>query len=356
MKTYEAFKPMNLAGMALQSHIVRSATAERIPLDSDEEAERLGKKYAELARGGVGMVVTGHVAVAPSGHTNRTMPGAYSETQAARWALVARTAHAGGAVVCGQINHTGGRSKGELGPQYCVSVIPERTRDAMVGQELTSGEIEDLIEAFAAAARLMRDAGMDAVQIHAAHGYLINQFLSPLTNRRSDAWGGELEGRARFGRRVVLAVRRAVGPGFPVGMKFGVFDDDPAGLSVEESLGVAKWFEEDGLDFIEISGGFRMDVIARNVRAGKGEGYYASISRQFKEVLGIPVISVGGYRTLEAIDKALKSGVCDAVALSRPLIRQPNVAEALKKDGAFTCLGCNLCLLNMEGETRCHRR
>lgn len=365
------FAPATLAGLRLQSRFVRSATAERMRVDTPDDGQRLGQFYAALAKGGVGLIVTGHITVDPSGRVGTTMPGLYSDGQIEGWRAAAGVVHDAGGLLCAQINHGGGRAKPESGAleaglfagPVCVSPLPsgepssQRAKDPMAGEPLTPDGIEKLIAAYAAAAVRARQAGLDAVQIHAAHGYLGSQFLSPSTNHRQDEWGGSLEGRARFLRRVVQAVREAVGGGFPVGMKLGAMDSDQQqGLRLDDSLQAAQWFEQDGLDFIEISGAFHAGVAERKIRPGKGEAYYLPAARKFKERLTIPVISVGGYRSLAVIEEALNSGGGDFIAMSRPLIRQPNLPHVLREGGQSECLSCNLCLLTRDGATRCHAK
>jgi 2,4-dienoyl-CoA reductase-like NADH-dependent reductase (Old Yellow Enzyme family) len=234
--------------------------------------------------------------------------------------------------------------------------LPDRPQDPLDGAPLDSAMIETLILAFANSARLAQTAGLDGVEIHAAHGYLGSQFLSPATNRRTDEWGGALENRARFLRRVVRAVRAAVGPAFALGMKLGVCDDAPAGLQIADTLRAAAWFQADGLDFIEISGGFRADLCKRKVKPGADEGYYLPLARQFKEALSIPVIVVGGFRNLAAMNAAIGSGACEAVALARPLIRQPDLLATLRRGESAECISCNLCLLQNDRPTECYAR
>jgi 2,4-dienoyl-CoA reductase-like NADH-dependent reductase (Old Yellow Enzyme family) len=362
MATRTLFEPTWIAGLQLRSSLVRSATAERIPLETEEQALRLGQKYAELARGGVGLIITGHIAVDPTGRASQSMPGIYSDSHTPLWRIVCDTARAEGAVLCAQLNHAGGRCKPEhMGPDrllfhgpVCVSALPQREKDPMAGRELTPEDIKQLVKAYAAAALRARSAGMNAVQIHAAHGYLVSQFLSPITNRRDDGWGGPLAGRARFLRQIVRAVRDAMGPHFPIGVKLGAMDEDTStGLSIEDSIELGKWLEQDSLSFIEISGAFRSDIAMRNVRAGRNEAYYLPVARRFKQALHIPVIAVGGFRTLAVMNEALASEACDAISMSRPLIRQPDAMSVLRDAGQFDCLGCSLCLFNNTAETQC---
>lgn len=346
---------LKIKNLVLSSRLVRSATAERLIMEKAEDGRLLGELYAELVRGGVGLVITGHIAVHPTGRVSALMPVLDDALGVAAWREAAAAVHAVGGLVAVQLNHGGGRAHPSADVQpYCVSSLPDRPRDPLQGAVLDVAGIELLIAAFAQSARLAREAGMDAVQIHAAHGYLGSQFLSPTANRRGDEWGGSLENRARFLRRVIRAVRASVGADFPIGMKLGALDDDPSGLSAADALQAAAWFQEDGLDFIEISGAFHAAVCLRHLKPGPKEGYYLPLARQFKERLSIPVIVVGGWRSLETINAAIGSGACDAVSLARPLIRQPDLLALLRQGGRSECIGCNLCLLTNDRRTECH--
>lgn len=350
------FDPLVTKNFSLRSRLVRSATAERIAMAAESDGRLLGSGYALLAREDVGLIVSGHVAVHPSGRLYPLMASLSDDTNAAAWRRAISLTHEAEGKLFIQLNHGGGRCRTKDGKGgYCVSCLPERSSDPMMGIELNSEMISELARAFSAAAARARDYGADGVQLHAAHGYLASQFLSPLTNRRSDEWGGPLENRARFLRLVVRLVREAVGADFPLGIKLGASDDDPAGLTVEDSLQTVKWVQNE-IDFVEISGAFRSDIARRKARPGVNEGYYLPVAARFKRELNIPVFVVGGFRGLAKMNEALSSGACDAVAMSRPLIRQPDLLRILRAGGQSECRGCNLCLLKNDGPTACHAR
>jgi 2,4-dienoyl-CoA reductase-like NADH-dependent reductase (Old Yellow Enzyme family) len=352
------FDPFKIKDITLPSRIVRSATAERIAMRDEKEGETLGQIYASLAEGGAGLIISGHIAVHPSGRLHASMPLMHGGFNAKAWRLAVTLAHKAGCTVFFQLNHGGGRCRVEndVVRPVCVSCLPERPNDPMLGAELTGNDIRELIAAYSAAARHARELGADGIQVHGAHGYLISQFLSPSANRRADEWGGSLEGRANFLRSVFRAIRESVGPDFPLGVKLGACDDDPAGLKIEETLQAAKWLEADGLDFIEISGAFRSDIAMRRAGPGKNEGYYLPFAEQFKKLLKIPVVAVGGLRSLEKMNEALSRNQCDAVAMSRPLICQPDLPVVLRGGGKSECRGCNLCLLRHDRQTGCHAK
>jgi 2,4-dienoyl-CoA reductase-like NADH-dependent reductase (Old Yellow Enzyme family) len=215
---------------------------------------------------------------------------------------------------------------------------------------MTKEEIRQAIFAYAAAASRTQKAGFDGVQIHGAHGYGINQFLSGATNRRSDAYGGDITGRYRFLGEVLEAVRGEVGKDYPVLIKLSGNDYSEGGLRPEEALYVARRLEEDGIDAIEVSAGSRSsanDMVPSrmNILREENEGYLAELSQRFKETVKIPVITVGGIRSLPVISKIFADGMADYVALSRPFIREPHLINRWR-DGdteKAKCVSCNGC-------------
>jgi 2,4-dienoyl-CoA reductase-like NADH-dependent reductase (Old Yellow Enzyme family) len=215
---------------------------------------------------------------------------------------------------------------------------------------MTHHDIEAVIRAFATAASRSQTAGFDAVQIHAAHGYLLSQFLSPYFNKRKDEYGGSIENRARLAVEVVKAVRHAVGPAFPVFIKLNSEDFLPGGLVVEEMVQATIMLEENGVDGIEMSGGTFVsgkNMPSRPVKAthGEPEAYYEGAARQYKEKVQVPLMLVGGIRTLETAERLVAEGLADYISLSRPLIREPGLVNRWKSGdrGPAGCVSDNGC-------------
>jgi 2,4-dienoyl-CoA reductase-like NADH-dependent reductase (Old Yellow Enzyme family) len=218
---------------------------------------------------------------------------------------------------------------------------------------MTAEDLARLQAAYGAAAALCREAGADGVQIHAAHGYCLSQFLSPRTNRRQGAYGGSLENRARLLLETVGAIRGRVGRDYPLLVKINCEDFLDGGLTAEESRRVILWLEAAGVDAVELSGGTLDSGKLAPVRPGRfpipqGEAWYLEQARALKEAgLTIPLILVGGLRSLETAEMVVASGAADLVALSRPLIREPGlVARWLAGDKAPSgCVSDNLCFV-----------
>jgi 2,4-dienoyl-CoA reductase-like NADH-dependent reductase (Old Yellow Enzyme family) len=208
---------------------------------------------------------------------------------------------------------------------------------------LTHDEIEDLISRFATAASAAKEAGFTGVQVHAAHGYLISQFLSPRSNQRTDQWGGSLENRARFLLEAVRRVRAAVGPAFPVSVKLNSADFQKGGFAFEESLQVARWLEAEGIDLLEISGGSyeqpaMMDLdgmepadrpkVAASTAAR--EAYFVDFAKAMKaELKTMPLMVTGGFRTRAAMEHALSNAAADLIGIGRPLCGDPDACNKL---------------------------
>jgi len=213
---------------------------------------------------------------------------------------------------------------------------------------MTGDEIEMLIDAYAQAARRAKEAGFDAVQIHAAHGYLVSQFLSPLANQRTDEWGGSFQNRTRFFARIVAAVRKQVGADFPVFAKLGIRDESSDGLTLEEGVDIIRQLPGFGLDAVEISGGLA-DTATFNIAAGSGPGeneaYFRPWAQAVRDVAQLPVILVGGMRSLAAMEDVLQSGDVQMISLCRPLICEPDLPYRLKNgiQTASACVSKNRC-------------
>ena len=201
---------------------------------------------------------------------------------------------------------------------------------------MTVADIEDVIQRFVTTAMLGKQAGFTGVQIHCAHGYLISQFLSPLINQRTDQWGGSLENRARLARRILKAVRDAVGPEYPIAAKLNSADFQKGGFSLEECIQVAQWLAEDSLDLLEISGGnyeqpSLMGVQPTDVREStrKREAYFIEYSKAIRSAAKIPIMLTGGFRSRDVMEQALQNDEVDIVGLARPFCTQTNLSNRL---------------------------
>jgi 2,4-dienoyl-CoA reductase-like NADH-dependent reductase (Old Yellow Enzyme family) len=337
------FTPFSIRAMTLRNRMVRSATAEKVADPSGLPDKRLAATYAALAAGGVGLIITGHAFVQVGGRAHARMTGAHHDYMVESLADLAESAHDGGAAICLQMNH-GGRACDPDVVAEPVGPSPVAVRDgAPVPRELTEEGIRTIVESFGAAAGRAKDASFDAVQIHAAHGYLLSQFLSPLANVRRDRYGGSLRNRARFLAEVAEVVRTAVGKDTPVLVKLGVTDNLDGGLTLDEGAEVASWLRDFGIDAVEVSTGGK-GAIATRVTRPEREAYLLPLAKEVRRRTDLPVILVGGLRSRAVMEQVLAQGV-DLVSLSRPLIREPDLPKRLRSGEAdiAACVSCNRC-------------
>jgi 2,4-dienoyl-CoA reductase-like NADH-dependent reductase (Old Yellow Enzyme family) len=257
---------------------------------------------------------------------------------------------AGGKVAV-QINH-GGRYALKLPGVVRLGPSETESKGEIQCKEMTEEEIGELVNRFGDAARRAKSAGFDAVQVHSAHGYLLSQFLSPVFNKRTDGYGGPARNRARFLLDVVDAIRREVGPQFPVLVKLNSRDFLEGGFSVDDMVEVAYMLEKATVDSIEMSGGNHIAGIfgeffpARKGRPREGEGpYYVDEALRFKKAVQVPLMLVGGIRSLQWAQRIVAEGIADYVSLGRPLIREPGLVGRWKSgdDAPARCISDNGC-------------
>jgi 2,4-dienoyl-CoA reductase-like NADH-dependent reductase (Old Yellow Enzyme family) len=310
--------------------------------------------YRNLVTGGVGLIITGHMFVHPSGKCHPEMTGIYSDQLILGLAQLAEAVHALGGKIAVQINHGGMQCASEC----VVDAIAPSAVDAPVSRrsarEIGRDEIHILIEAYAQAARRAREAGFDAVQLHGAHGYLINQFLSPAINRRRDEWGGSFENRLRFLKEVVQTVRGQVGREYPVFIKFGMVDGLEAGLDLKNGAEIVARMADLGLDGVEISGGIGgkgVINVRKGIRKSEDEGYFLPLVRKARQSTRLPIAVVGGFRSREVMENVLNNGEADFISLCRPLISEPDFPNRLRAGATekSRCIASNNCWAETRG-------
>jgi 2,4-dienoyl-CoA reductase-like NADH-dependent reductase (Old Yellow Enzyme family) len=355
------FTPHRLQGMELRNRLIRSATLEGMCGRDGLPTAALVDLYRRLAAGGCGLLISGITYVSEEGRLIPTGLGAACDAQLAGLKALAAAIHEEGGRFCLQLGHTGGQGRSTVcGQQPVAPSAVKLEQYPEMPREMTLAEIATSVAAFAAAAGRAKRAGCDAVQLHAAHGYLINQFLSPLTNQRQDGYGGDLAGRSRFLLETVAAVRQAVGVDFPLLVKLNGSDNLTGGLEIDESLAVAKLLDAAGIAGIEISSGTPASGDRVPIRLGHEKGdemaYNVVLSRLIKQHVTCPVIAVGGIRSLHVATGLLRTNQADYLSLSRPLIREPDLPNKLQSGASdkSTCISCNGCLKAMlKGDLRC---
>tara|TARA_R110000868_G_scaffold226249_1_gene478816 strand:- start:1213 stop:2517 length:1305 start_codon:yes stop_codon:yes gene_type:complete len=337
-------------GAVLKNRIVKAAMTEGLGDPQNRATESHQRLYRRWAEGGAGMLLTGNVQVdrrymeRPG---NVAIDGPQSNEAIAALRSFAQAGTVNNTHLWMQISHAGRQtpisvSKEPLAP----SDIPLDMPGAQFGKPraMTGAEIEDVIVRFAHTAAIARDVGFTGVQIHGAHGYLISEFLSPDVNTRTDEWGGSLENRARLLLEVVRAVRKAVGPDFPVSVKLNSADFQRGGFSHMDAIRVASWLNAEGLDLLEVSGGTyeqprlvgfddmtlhpeksetrKESTIAR-------EAYFLEYAKDIRAATTMPLMVTGGFRSLDGMNAALGSGTMDVVGMGRPMCVDPSAPARL---------------------------
>ncbi|MEU1427846.1 nitroreductase family deazaflavin-dependent oxidoreductase [Nocardia sp. NPDC005746] len=331
--------PLPLAsGQVLRNRIMKSALSEGLANGDNAPDARLERLYGQWSRGGYGLIVTGNVMV-DRRHCgepgNVAMEDERHLAALTRWATIAKE---GGAKVWVQLNHPGRQANPIVTRTRAVapSAIAVGIPGIPAPRALAEDEILDIVARFGAAARVAEAAGFDGVQIHGAHGYLVSQFLSPLSNQRTDAWGGDAERRRRFVLEVARSIRAAVSPGFGVGIKLNSADFQRGGFTEEESRAVIEKLSTEQLDLIEISGGSyespamlnRPSTVSAGTRAR--EAYFLDYAGTARQAAGsVPIAVTGGFRSRSAMSEALSEGACDVIGLGRPTAVIPTAAADL---------------------------
>lgn len=388
------FEPGRVGRVETANRFVHSATLECMAGETGEVTERLLKRYGLLARGGVGLIIPGAMYVHPVGRVSKWQTGIYSDDLLPGLTRLVDTIHEYDAKVMFQIAHSGSQTTRENAGSTPIAPSSWRRDPVFLvkPREMNDDDILGTIEAFVNASVRAARAGVDGVQIHAAHGVLINQFLSPFYNRRNDRWGGSEENRFRFIKEVVLGVKKAVSPDFPVLVKLNSNDYTPQdGITPELAKRYAGRLAETGVDAVEVSCGtgsysnmniWRGEVPVDELVGGMPywkkpigwailkrmsgkydleEGYNLQAARIIKPAMGdTPLILVGGLRGLSRMEEILEKRHAEFVSMSRPLIREPNLVRKFKegKSDEATCVSCNRCLAaSVNGmEVRCYYR
>ncbi|NLV79616.1 MAG: NADH:flavin oxidoreductase [Rhodococcus sp.] len=378
------FEPARLGPLTLRNRIVKAATFEGV-MPRGAVSDELVEFHTEVARGGTALTTVAYCSVSPAGRVHRdtlvldadAVPGLRRLTD---------SVHAEGALASAQIGHAG--LVANQISNGMRSTAPS-TRISAPGMGLVKGatlaELDTIVDDYATAARYAVDSGFDALEIHLGHNYLLSSFFSPNLNKRTDRYGGSVANRSAYPRRVLEAVRRAVGDDVAIIAKFNMTDGVPKGLWLDESLPIAKLIESDGhIDAMELTGGssllngmyfFRGDVPMKEFQesqpklVGWGlklygprifpklpfeEAFFLPMARQFRSELSLPLILLGGINRRDTMETALDEGF-EFVAMGRALLRDPYVVDKMRREVAHEglCIHCNKCMPTIYTGTRC---
>jgi 2,4-dienoyl-CoA reductase-like NADH-dependent reductase (Old Yellow Enzyme family) len=353
------FTPGKIGDLTLANRLVRSATWEGMAKTDGKATDSLAAFYRTLAAGGVGLIISGFASVAPGG---KAFPGVLEMDEAADHDGLRQLTdgvHAEGGKIVLQLSHGGGQCRASLcGLRPVAPTEIAALQYPELPRSLTGDEITGLVEAFAGAADRAQRVGFDGVQLQAAHGYLISQFLSPHTNLRQDRYGGDAERRRRFLLEILGAIRARVGVGYPILAKLNLSDNLPGGLTVEEGVAVAQALDCQGIDAIEVSAGTPASGGLGPIRPVPegGEAYNRPLAELLFGKVETPVILGGGIRSRALASEIVAAKSADYVALSRPLICQPDLPRRWAKgeEPVADCSSCNACFKNaLKGGIAC---
>jgi len=345
------FSPIKLGTVTLKNRFVRSATWDGMGFNDGCFSPAQVELFRNLSRGGAGLLTSGFIAVTLQGRRNREQNLLCENRHVQSLKKIVEIVKREDVALFAQLVHCGGYAKTEI--SNLPIVAPNASREPIfedTPQALTETEIKEVVTKFAEAAARAREAGCDGIQIHAAHGYLVSQFLSPCTNQRDDIYGGNPENRARFLIEVCENVRKYVGPDFTITIKINGSDYFPDGLTCEESLKVTQQLAKLGLDGVEVSGGNPISIpltpIPKDIKAGDNEVPFKDEILTFTESLSIPVAAVAGIRSLETCEELIAKGV-SLISLCRPLIREPDLIKRWQEGlhEPSDCNSCNRCFI-----------
>jgi len=289
--------------------------------------------YAEKSEGGyISLIIIEHSFIMQEGKASVQQLSIADDSVVEGLKKLAEVIHKNGSKAVMQINHAGNAASEEVigTTPVAPSAVENPRKGGKIPKELTHEGIADIIKGFAEAARRVKEAGFDGVEIHSAHGYLLNQFFSPFTNKRTDEYGGDIFGRIRIHLQIIEAVRAAVGEAFPILLRLGAADFIDGGTTIEDSQIAAKEFEKAGISILDISGGFS----GYSMPDSTGQGYFAPLSEAIKKVVSIPVILTGGITDINAAEQLLAEEKADLIGVGRAILKDSkwakNAMESLK--------------------------
>jgi NADPH2 dehydrogenase len=312
---------LEVGGLTLKNRIVMPPMYTGLATSEGAVTEKLVEHYVRRSQA-LGLLIVEHSFISIEGKLTENQLGIYDDTLIFGLQKLSSSIHALGTPIIAQINHAGKTANIKITGKRPLA--PSHDENA---EELSLKQIETLTECFAKAAERAMKAGFDGIEIHGAHGFLLNQFYSPLTNRRQDKYGGPLENRIRFPLEVIKKVKEKIG-GRLLLYRLGSDDLDPSGTSIQDSQRFARKLEQVGVDIMDVSGGLcgsRPELLQGQ------QGYFVSQAKQIKEVTEIPVIGVGGIRDPEFGDRIVKEGKVDLVAVGRKLLEDPDWAKKVIK-------------------------
>lgn len=384
------FTPFKLGALEIENRFVRSATYEAMATKNGEVTERFLKMYETLASGDIGLIISGYMNVHPNGRAYRYQTNIYSDDYLPGLRKLTKTIHENDGKIIFQIAHAGMQTTKKVAEGELITPSGGIRNPITLekGNAATVDQIEEIIKSFKDAAMRSIKAGADGVQLHAAHTYLLSQFLSPFFNRREDKWGGTDENNFRILREIIIKIKEDLPSEKPLLVKYNAEDHVENGLTPPLATKYAKWMIELGVDAIEVSCGSGMfsymnmcrgkvpaeeileflptwkKPVAKSMfkkmigKFGFEKPYNLDAAKDVRKEIGkFPLIIVGGMRKVSDLEEIISENYADFISLSRPFIREPYLVKNIK-DGAkqVKCISCNRCLaaINSNLPTACY--
>lgn len=352
---------ITINGMTLRNRMIVSAMVTGYANPDGSASEKYIAYHEAKARGGWGLIITEDYIINPKAGASAPLPALYDDSQIESHRELTERVHAAGGAIAAQLYHAGRETSSAVTGEQPVApsaiidpTMPEQPR------ALNTEEIENLEDQFAAAALRAKKAGFDAIEIHGAHGYLVNQFVSPFSNKRTDSYGGSLRNRARFALNIVAKTRALVGPDYPIIYRMSVQEYVEGGLALEEAKAFAQMLEEAGVDMIHCSQGIYGSIAAVVPPFGVTRGAFVENAAAIKSVVSIPVSAVGRINDPDLAEAILASGKADLVTMARASLADPELPNKVleeRYDDISRCIGClQGCLANSNagtGKVRC---
>ncbi len=350
------FDPLKINKMVMPNRFVRSATMDGMANEGKVSAAE-SSLYRELGKGEIGLIISHGVSPTKEGQCAPGQVSAQTDDAIPSLSKMVDAVHENNGKIAAQILHGGWMCHEQVtgmrpvGPSAVL-----HPRSGLQIRELSSDEIYELVEDYVQATRRIIEAGFDGVQLHGAHSWILSAFLSPVTNRREDEWGGSVEKRTNLIRHICRGIRELAGPDYPIMVKLGIKDYHPEGKSIVDGIEQAKLLEEAGVDSIEISEGLEEDFF-HHIRLDAISPYYCEECKQVKQALSTPVMLVGGMRKISDMKAVIEEGTADAISMCRPFVMDPYLVRNMREGltDSSECTSCNECsgARRKQGELKC---
>ena len=345
------FAETHIGNMTLKNRFIRSATWENMATEGGHMTDKLYVIYGELAKGEIGLIVTGYANIVEEEQPNPGMMGVYNDSFINEYKKLTELVHTNDTKIVMQLAYGGTKTTHNVGERiiYAPSEVCERGSQTL-GKAMTKDEIDYITQAFAQASRRAKESGFDGVEIHAAHTYLINQFLSPYYNRRQDEYGGSLDNRMKFLLDIYTETRKSVGKDYPILVKLTASEFFEGGLTFSETRIICKKLAAIGVDGIVISGNIhgKANAMVGEYFDGyeiKQEGYFHEYGRVISEDVEVPIVTVGGLTDINTIEEIANKTNIQCFAISRPLLAEPHLIKRWKggNRAPVDCERCSKC-------------